>query len=376
MEIAASPLKRTLIVIGILAGATIGAGVFSLPYIATLTGWPVFLIYLVLLGLFVSGAHLLYWKVLDVDGAETHLVGLSKKYLGTRLSRLALVIILFGLLFTLSIYILLGGRFLARVFPLQPDIASILFWLAVSVPLVMNLRRFIRVEVFVTALMVLAVLAIVFTQRFSLHALPTTLHTDLFFPFAPILFALAGWTALEPMVARYRQLSPSASPRRGPGPAATIAIGTICIAALYALFVIGIASVSSQATVDTFSGLGVLPPWYIVLLFIFGLCAIVTSYLPMSHELRNALVDDLKWPASLAVPGVVFMPYILILVGLDNLIVLIELVGGVFLSLQYLIILFIARRALQLHGLRRIALDILAVAFFLAIAYQFYYLLV
>jgi amino acid permease len=365
-----------LTVIGILAGATIGAGVFSLPYIATLTGWPVFFIYLAVLGVFVGGAHLLYWKVLAADGTEVHLVGLSKKYLGPGLARLALIIVLFGLLFTLSIYILLGGRFLARVFPLSLDLAYIVFWLAVSIPLVMNLRRFIRVELFVTALMVIAVLTIVFTQHFSIQSLPTSLHTDLFFPFAPILFALAGWTALEPMVARYRQLSPSSSPKRGPGAGAIIAIGTLSIAVIYALFAIGIASVSTQATADTFSGLGVLPPWYLVLLFIFGLCAIVTSYLPMSQELRNALVSDLKWPASLAVPGVLFMPYILILVGLDNLIVLIELVGGVFLSLQYLIILFVARRALQLHGFRRFALDVLAAAFFLAIAYQFYYLLV
>jgi amino acid permease len=369
------PLKRTLTSIGILAGATIGAGVFTLPYIANRAGWPLFFLYLVLLGIFVAGTHLLYWRVIEKTGDSARLVGLAKKYLHPALARLAFISTILGLAFTLSIYILLGGHFLARVFPLSGDFAAFLFWVGVSIPLLLNLRRFIRVELFITFLMIAAVLGVVFIRPISLSSAPLLEPHDWFFPFGPLLFALAGWTALEPMVARYQQFSATSSRKRGPGPALTIAIGTAVIALIYTLFAFGITKVSTQVTADTFTGLGAVPVWYLILLFLFGLCAIVTSYLPMSHEVKNTLQEDLHWTRSLALPAVLFFPYIMILMGLNNFVILVDLVGGVFLALQYLTILLVARRVLQLQGLKRLALDVLAVVFLLAIVYQFYYLL-
>src|SRR5262245_15179767 len=143
--------KRTLSSIGILAGATVGAGVFTLPYAASRSGLLPFIGSLILLVVFVIGAHYLYWRVLEKTGDTTRLVGLSRRYLGVAMERLAFLSIILGLLFTLSIYILLGGRFLARVFPISPELAQIVFWIAVSIPLVFNLRRFVRIELFVTA---------------------------------------------------------------------------------------------------------------------------------------------------------------------------------------------------------------------------------
>lgn len=363
---------RTMASMGLLAGATIGAGVFTLPYVASRVGLPLFVVYLGVLGAFVGGTHLLYWRVLQRTGGTARLVGLARQHLGRGLARLAFLAIFLGAAFTLAIYILLGGHFLARVFPLPPDLASLLFWVGVSIPIAFGLRRFIRVELFIVVLMVLAALGVVFTQHLSLHALPFSARVDFFFPFGPLLFALAGWTSIEPIVLRYWRPDPA----RAPHPARTLAIGTTLIGILYAVFVIGIASISTTVTADTFSGLSAVPVWYLVLLFLFGLCALVTSYLPISHEVKNALVEDLKWSRSFALPAVLFFPYVLILIGLDNFLVLVGFVGGLFLAVQYLIILLLARVVLQPRGWRGVALDALWVVFVLAIAYQFYYLLV
>lgn len=364
-------LKRTLSSIGILAGATVGAGVFTLPYAASRSGLLLFCVYLVALVVFVIVAHWLYWRVLEQTGDTTRLVGLSRKHLGLAMERLAFLSIILGLIFTLSIYILLGGRFLARVFPISPDLAQIAFWIVVSIPLAFNLRRFVRIELFITTLMAAAVFAVIFTQSLSPSSLPLYTGIDFFFPFGPLLFALTGWTALEPMVRRYRQSS--ATQLR---PIKLLIIGTVAIAVLYLLFVIGIAGVSTQVTADTFTGLGLVPPWYLFLLFMFGICALITSYLPMSLEIKNALVTDLKWPPSLIMPVILFLPYIIILAGLNNFTLLIELVGGVFLAFQYLIIILVACKVLKPRGWRFIALKSLLVVVVLAIVYQFYYLLV
>jgi len=365
------PLKRTILTIGVLAGTTIGAGMFALPYVASRVGLVPFFAYLVVLGVFVAGAHYLYWLVLEKTGKSDNLVGFARTYLGKNIARIAFVAIVFGLALTLSIYILLGARFLGRVLPLQPDLALILFWLAVSIPLAFQLRRLVRVELVVTGLMILGLLAIVFARPFSLQALPAFTHHDFFFAFGPVLFALAGWTALEPM---WRSHNVAVHPLRRPF--IMLGLGTLFCGALYALFVVGIASVSTTLAPDVFVGLTFLPPWYLAVLLLLGLCAIVTSYLPMSLEVKKGLTTGLKWPPSLAISAVLFTPYIIVLLGLDNILVLIDLVGGIFLAIQYLIILFVARRVLQLHGVRRFALDVIAAVFFLAIAYQFYYLLV
>ena len=149
--------------------------------------------------------------------------------------------------------------------------------------------------------------------------------------------------------------------------------GLVAVIALF--FIVSISSVSFPVSTDTLSGL-VVEPWKLATLVAFGLFAIVTSYWPMSIEVRNALVTDLRWPRGLAMTSVLFLPYFLVLAGLNSFLLVVEIVGGIFLAVQYLLILAIARAVLKPSGWRRLGLDALMLAFLLAIAYQFYYLLV
>lgn len=357
-------LRKYLPISGILAGATLGAGIFALPYIAAVSGIWLVIGYTVVLALFVTVAHALYWRVLQATNTDEHLLSLTRRYLGVTMSRIGFIAIVVGLLLTLSAYLLLGMDFLSGLFGWSPNASLLIFWIICSLPIALKLRRFIEIEFGATVLMILLVLTVLVTVPLQMASLRSIVWENFFLPFGPILFALAGWTAIEPMV--------SASKHDGINKWKALLGGTFAVAIIYILFMVGIGSVSHPITPDTLSGLTTLPFWKIGILLVFGLFAILTSYLPMSLEVKNALVGSLKWPKSLAFIFTLFMPYVLVLAGLNNFLQLIEIVGGVFLAIQYLIILLIARVVLKPQGMWRVALDVLVILFSLAMVYQIY----
>ena len=68
--------------VSILAGTIIGAGIFSLPYIATAVGLPVLLIYLVVLGGVSLTVHYLLAEVCLKTPDYLRLPGFAKHHLG------------------------------------------------------------------------------------------------------------------------------------------------------------------------------------------------------------------------------------------------------------------------------------------------------
>ena len=94
--------------------------------------------------------------------------------------------------------------------------------------------------------------------------------------------------------------------------------------------------------------------------------------MPISRELKNALERDLGWSGGLTRALIIFLPLLLIAAGLNNFLVVIELVGGVFLSLQYLLILAVGRRALRLPAAANFCLDAVSLVFLCAALYSIY----
>src|SRR5271170_2025604 len=74
--------KNFLKIAAILAAATIGDGIFALPYVFKESGWLLGLFYLALLTAIVVVAHVVYLKTLEQVDEQERLLGLTKKYLG------------------------------------------------------------------------------------------------------------------------------------------------------------------------------------------------------------------------------------------------------------------------------------------------------
>jgi hypothetical protein len=75
-----------------------------------------------------------------------------------------------------------------------------------------------------------------------------------------------------------------------------------------------------------------------------------TSYVPILLAARNALRIDAAWPGMLSDAIVLFAPILLVAVGIRDFLSVVSVAGGVFLGLQYVLILLIARRALRARG--------------------------
>lgn len=352
-------MKRvTYLAAGTIAGTTLGAGVFALPYLAAVAGLVPTAFYLIGLSAVVIYAHTLYWRVLRDEPPDTHLLELARRHLGPLAARGAYLATMLGLALSVTAYLVLGTTFVTSLTGMPHAYATLLFWVVCSLPLAFRLKRFVGIELVATAAMCLLFLVLVFTLPIRLDAFPLVSWNSWLLPFGPLLFALAGWTAVEPAIGVVRRERGHRIP--------SLALGTVSVAALYLLFALAFGSAGRPVTSDTLSGVLHLPSWQVGMLLVAGLLAILTSYLPMNLELKNALRRGLHWRRSFAFTVALFLPYILVLAGFNSFLAGIELVGGVFLAAQYVVLLQVSRKALRLRGGHLLAVNLVSAVFALA----------
>ncbi|MEK7174646.1 MAG: hypothetical protein AAB759_03235, partial [Patescibacteria group bacterium] len=353
--------------------------------------------YLALLSVIVIFAHILYFKVLEKTNERRRLVGLVGEHLGSRMTPTAIIAIIGGLLFALVAYLVLAGEFVRFIVPTAGGVGSVaVFWLAATLPILGSLGVLVGLELAIAVLMVVMILGIFLFggDVASLARFDVVNFSRLLLPFGAVLFSLAGWTAVEPIFDYvWRKRKDGVYPvggRPAEGAATTasgrsasngvnlpvaLATGTAIAAGLYALFVLGILTSAGVITPDTISGLTAWPFWKTALLGLLGIFAIWTSYVPIGLEIKDLLIQDLRWPRSAAAAFVVFAPPALVASGIGFL-AAVGLAGGVFLSVQYLLILLVARRVLRPGRGTRLAIDVSVVAFIAAALYEIYYFLV
>ncbi len=342
-----------------------GAGLFALPYIVRQAGWGTSLFYLFLVSVLIMFVHSLYWRILQGSRGE-RLLNLVKREGGNNFFFLAFLSIVPGLLLVLVAYLILAGSFTALFFPqLDRTVGSIIFWLIGSSPLLFGVRRLVSLEFFGGAVIAAIIIFLFGSAFFAFSVRPEVpfLTADFLLPFGPFLFALAGWTAIEPAHdAENGKKSKSAF--RG------LAWGTIFSVILYAIFVLAVFLLAQEIFPDAVSGLSHLPAWQLSLLGGLGLVLLITSYIPIAWEVKTAIQE--VWP-SWSSSGLIItlvLPIGLFFLGLNNFLSVISLVGGFFLSLQYLFILFVAWRVLSLKTNEKVLIVSGSLIFVLAAFYE------
>jgi amino acid permease len=349
---------------GTLLGAVIGAGIFALPQAAYLSGWTVFLIQLLLLAILVGYANNLYARVLDQSEGK-NLLGLLSK-LGRGWFYLGILGIFGGILLALTSYLILGGEFLRFIWPNLSYLDAVgVFWILSSLPLFFRVRTFLSLEFWGSLLMgvMILVLGIYGSVGGKAH-IPQVGYFSWALSFGAIMFALSGWTAVEPIV---RNLGPKIKK------AGIFFLGSILIAALYAFFVFGVLHSAAQITPDTFSGLS----WgkgALLTLGLLGLFAIWTSYLPSALEIKSSL-KFAKLPKGLGFMMFVLLPLFLVAYGVNNFMWVISVGGGIFISLEYLLILRLGTKVLKPKFWEKILIFISATLFLSGAAYEILFFL-
>jgi tyrosine-specific transport protein len=354
-------------IIIIVAAATIGSGVFALPYIIQESGWLLSLGYFIAIIAIVSLAHILYLRTLETVDEQERLLGLARKYFGDIGFWAGFLAIVIGLLLSFVAYLVLGSQFIKIIISgIPPPLALIIFWLIIVILVFKSEGKVTGFEVTGVSLIFCATLFI-FISGNPLRAFSNVSLVNpgnIFLPFGAVLFSLAGWTSVE-QVYEIR--------KKAGGKTANFTLfvlGAILAGVLYWLFALGVLGTVSHTTIDTISGVAGWPFWKKDILATIGLVAMGVVSIPLAREIRGALEKDLRWNSTVSRLAIVGLPLIVVLFGFNNFLIIVGLAGGVFISAQYLLIIAVSRRTLQFSSREKILLDVLTAIFVCAAIYE------
>lgn len=321
----------------ILAGTTIGAGIFGIPYVTVQAGYLVGLLWLLVLTIVTLATNLTYAYVVEhaPSGQPTQLVSYGQQAYG-KLGRLfALIVILFGQWGALLVYIIGMGQFLAVLLNHTGSMMplSLLCYVVLSILVLANLKRVSILEAWLTVGMIMIV-GIIFVAGLGLIRIENITQmvswewARLVAPYGVIMGALGGY-AVIPEVGQVIRISyPDSSAARRNFYLAVV-MGTVIPAGVYFLFqlvVVGVSGISTSE--DAIAGLvPYLSTGIVGIGALFGLLAMVTSFITLAFVLRHTFQLDYRFSSFRSWYLAVVPPLLVYIAGLNSFIIALEIMG-------------------------------------------------
>ncbi|OIO19872.1 MAG: hypothetical protein CO029_03795 [Candidatus Magasanikbacteria bacterium CG_4_9_14_0_2_um_filter_41_10] len=333
--------------IALMLSGTIGAGVLGLPYAVAKSGVLIGALYIIGIGMLMIGLNLMLGEVAVRTNGSFQLVGFAKKYLG-KTGGAIMTVMMYGMLFgALVIYLIGEGVTLAALFGGSAFHWSLIFFVFAALLVVFGIRTLKTAELLLTIGILTVVLLITSfsVPHIDVVHLYTTNLAFLFLPYGVVLFSFHGTTAVPEMYSVLRHDNGTFKK--------AIIIGGLVVMALYLLFsfvAVGVtgADTTQIATIGLGNQLG-------RVMFLFGnafaFFAMATSFLLNGVALKDSLSWDYKLPTSVAALIALGIPLTVVLLGLRQFIEAINIVGGVFGSLEMLLVLLIYWRAKKMGDL-------------------------
>lgn len=364
--------------LSVFTGTIIGVGIFGLPYVTKQAGFPVVLLYFVILTAVTIAIHLMYGEVSLAIKSLHRLPGLVGEYMGPRWKSFAFVIFILGLLGALLAYLIVGGSFLTLF--LSPYLGgsemmyTLIFW-AVGTLLIFQGIRSIAIIETTLLLVFFGLMALFFFKTSPVIDIESFKNFDLrffAFPYGVILFSLWG-SDMIPEVKEILGKDSRALMKR-------VLISGIALAALTYLFFIYIVfgASGSQTSKEGISGLvQVLGNGIIRTGFVFGIITCFTSFLTLGLTLKKGLWYDQGLNPRLSWFIACFLPLFLFLIGLRAFIDIIGLTGAVAIGLTGIIIVLLYKNFLWVQYKRKMnpLLYILPLFFVIGIFLEIFYFL-
>ncbi|MCF6276706.1 MAG: hypothetical protein L3J07_02535 [Candidatus Magasanikbacteria bacterium] len=332
----------------LIVSGTVGAGVLGIPFVVAKVGLMVGLVYIVVFGVLMTGLNLLIGEVLSKLKTNLQLVGLARKYLG-RFGEFLMMSLVYSMAFgVLVVYIIGEGQALATLFGGSIFIWSILFFVFATALIFVGMGVIKKVELITSLGLILIVVLIVFLNfsHFEVQNLVYVNWKFLFVPYGVLLFAYSGLATIpeaKSIIKGDKRIFKKSIILAG--------LINILIYSLFTLVVVGVtgADTTEIATI----GLGYkVGPIMLILGNVFAVTAMGNSFLLTGLALKDSFMWDFKMPKLLASIIVSVLPIILFLAGIRGFIQTIDVIGGVFLSSQMLLVLLIYWRAKQLGDLK------------------------
>lgn len=343
--------KHFFLVLSVLIGTTIGAGIFGLPYAIIRSGIIPGLFYFLILGGAVTLIHLFFGEIALRTKEKYRLPGFAQKYLGEKGRILITISVLLGTIGALLAYIILAGDFLKILFTssilkLSSFQLAFIFWLVLSFFIFRGMKIIAPVEIFTNIFFFLFIFIIIWfcLPKINFSNLEFLNLPDIFLPYGVILFSLVGWSAIPEIIA----ISKTSEEKKDIKKA--IISATIIVISLYVLFVSAIAGVTGGKTsFDALSGLiSFLGKKIIIFGALAGVITLADSFLILGLYLRNIFIYDLKLPKTISFFIACGSPFLLYLAGLRSFINTIGFVGTIIGAIEGIAIVLIFKKAKKL----------------------------
>ena len=325
-----------------LVGTTIGAGIFSLPYVFAKAGFFTGLAEFIVLVFIVLLVQQLLGEITLRTKDHKRLIGLASNYLGHPWKALVMASVLLGGIGVLLIYIIFGGKFLSLITGQDIFWSSMAFFIFWFLAVLTRPKTFGKTEFYISSLVIFIIILISFFNfryinfnNFRGFDIKNTL-----LPYGAILFAITGYTVIpkmEDLLGNKKHKLKRA-----------IKYGTLIPAVVYFIFVFIVLGVSGQLTSsDAIFGFSrALNSGFIMFLgAILGLLAVTEAALSFGVYFKETLWYDLKLNEKLAWILTGFIPLSLFFLGIRDVIPVISIVGALFFGFQAIIILMIHKKA-------------------------------
>jgi len=342
--------------IAVLIGTIIGAGVFTLPYVAVHSGLATTFIWLIIVSLIITYLHLGFGEIVLRTKQDFRLPGYVGHYLNSSAKKLILLITFFTFSFSLLIYLLLGSQFLKVIlnsvwtnFYFPQGFLVILLWLLLSSVVLSKNKRLSKINFYLSfALLFLFFIIVIFAlPRFevgNINLFNFTNHWGWLIPYGVLFFALNGMVAVPEAIKVLKARGGKKEKSKK-----VIIIGTLIPAFCYLAFILAVVGASgSFTTLEAIEGLkGVLGNSIILLGAMLGFLAVSTSYLIFASYIKNSFINDFKWSRFISYFLVIVGPLLLYCLHLENLVKLISFMGGMLGGLEGVMLVLVLRKAKQ-----------------------------
>jgi len=345
LQTLAMPNKKLFYAFSVFVGTIIGVGLFGLPYVTLASGIVTVISYFLLAGSLVIFIHLLFGEIVLRTPGTHRLPGYVDIYLGNKSKKAVLFSTFFGFYGALLAYLIIGGDFLWQL--LNPVLGggqwfyTLGFFILGSFLIWRGSHSIARVELWFLGLffILLLFLGIKGSSQLQLSNFPIFNFKKIFLPYGVVMFSLWGISMVpevrDLLKGRERQLK-------------KILISGIVVAAVtYFAFIFIILGISgAKTTPDSLLGLqGLLTPNVIALGLFFGIITTFTSFLTLGLTLKKIFYFDYKRPKFQSWLLACGVPLLLLVLGFDEFIKIIGLVGAVALGIEGTLVLMIHQKA-------------------------------